>query len=76
MQLDTRRHSLSVSRHLDLSTFFVPVGTTEDNVREILRFLFTTHTERPHVKRTVRTDLMPYPSKGGIEGTTEAVFSS
>eukprot|EP00971_Amphidinium_carterae_P082750 1637070-Amphidinium_carterae.1 len=67
MQLDTWGHSLSVSWHLHLATLLVPVGASEDNVREVLWFLFATHTERPHMKRTIRTNFMPYPSKGGVE---------
>eukprot|EP00971_Amphidinium_carterae_P002083 41104-Amphidinium_carterae.1 len=73
---DGRGHSVSVSRQLHFSTLPVPVRAAEDDVREVLRFLLATHTERPHMKRTVRTDFVPNPAKGGIKGTTEAVFSS
>eukprot|EP00971_Amphidinium_carterae_P097974 1938489-Amphidinium_carterae.1 len=76
MQLDTRGHCLSVRRQLHLPTFLVPVEAAEDNVREIFWFLLTSHTERSYMKRTIRTDFMPDPSKGGVEGTTKAVFCS
>eukprot|EP00971_Amphidinium_carterae_P052957 1043132-Amphidinium_carterae.1 len=64
------------SRHLHFATFFVPVRTTKNDVRQILWLLFTTHAERPHMERAVRTHFMPNPSKGGIKSTTETVFSS
>eukprot|EP00971_Amphidinium_carterae_P106855 2116634-Amphidinium_carterae.1 len=76
MQLDTRGHLLGVLRHLHFSALLVPVRASEDNVREVLGLLLTSHTERPHMERTVCTHFMPDPSKGSVESTAEAVLSA
>eukprot|EP00971_Amphidinium_carterae_P120165 2380587-Amphidinium_carterae.1 len=76
MQLNTRRHSLGIRRHFNLSALLVPVRATEDDVRKVLRFFLASHTERPNVERTVRANFMPNSSKGGVESTAKAVLSS
>eukprot|EP00971_Amphidinium_carterae_P028169 554773-Amphidinium_carterae.1 len=53
VQLDTRWHRLSVIRHLDFSTFLVPVRASKDDVREVFRLLLTPHTKRSHMERTI-----------------------
>eukprot|EP00971_Amphidinium_carterae_P047078 927076-Amphidinium_carterae.1 len=36
VQPDTGRHSISVVRHFHLTTFFMPVRTSKDDVRKVL----------------------------------------
>eukprot|EP00971_Amphidinium_carterae_P054539 1074531-Amphidinium_carterae.1 len=52
MQLDTRRHGLGILWHLHLTSLFVPVRASEDDVREVLRFFLASHTKRSNMERT------------------------
>eukprot|EP00971_Amphidinium_carterae_P070594 1396100-Amphidinium_carterae.1 len=59
MELNTGRHCFQVLREFDLSSLFMPVRASENDVRKIFRLSFASNTKFANMKRTVRTHFMP-----------------
>eukprot|EP00971_Amphidinium_carterae_P095798 1895790-Amphidinium_carterae.1 len=57
MELDTRRHRVSIRRYFDLAALFVTLGTLENYVGNVLHFLMS------NSNNAVRMCLRPDPSK-------------